>query len=149
MTTALLTRPYASVLALACLSILMLGGCDRRPVTDQSGAPSSDASKSSGDSASAPMAKAPETAPTPAAATPAPVASAGAVIDDSIITTKIKTALLTDPVVKGSEVSVETDKGVVVLSGTAATADQIEQAKKIAGAVDGVKSVDNKIALKK
>jgi hyperosmotically inducible protein len=129
----------------------MLSGCDRRPVTDQSGAPSSDASKGSGDSAVAPMAKAPETAAAQpsAPATPAPVASAGAVIDDSIITTKIKTALLTDPVVKGSEVSVETDKGVVVLSGSAASADQIEQAKKIAGAVDGVKSVDNKIALKK
>ena len=53
--------------------------------------------------------------------------SAGTTVDDTVINTRVKTALLEDPQVKGTEVQVETFKGVVQLSGfvdSAAIADR-------------------------
>ena len=43
--------------------------------------------------------------------------TAGTELDDSVITTKVKTALMTDNVGKGGDTSVETRKGEVLLSG--------------------------------
>ena len=79
----------------------------------------------------------------------APKSTIAAVVDDSIITTKIKASLLTDGSVNDSAISVETNQGTVLLSGFANTPAQSEQAEKIATHVDGVKSVVNKIALRK
>ncbi len=78
-----------------------------------------------------------------------PAAAVGATIDDSIITTKVKSGLLADPQVKGLQASVETHKGAVTLSGSAETQSQISRAVEIARAVDGVKDVENKMNIKK
>ncbi|MCE7914392.1 MAG: BON domain-containing protein [Nitrosomonas sp. PRO4] len=75
-------------------------------------------------------------------------ASTGQFIDDSAITTKIKTKLLDDPVVSGLAISVETFKGTVQLSGFAKSKEEIAQAEKIARGVEGVKAVRNNILLK-
>ncbi len=75
-------------------------------------------------------------------------ASTGQFIDDSAITTKIKTKLLDDPVVSGLAISVETFKGTVQLSGFANSKEEIAQAEKITRSVEGVKAVRNNILLK-
>ena len=75
--------------------------------------------------------------------------TAGAAIDDSIITTKLKTALLADTTLKGSDISVETRGGEVSLSGTVTSPAQKDHAAKIAQALNGVKNVNNKLVLKK
>lgn len=75
--------------------------------------------------------------------------SAGTLIDDSVITTKVKTALLADSDVKGTNISVETTKGEVSLTGAVDSQLQIDKAVKIASAIEGVKKVDNKVVLKK
>lgn len=72
----------------------------------------------------------------------------GVVIDDSIITAKIKAAMLRDDQVKALDVSVETRKGVVQLSGWVDSAAQIEKAGHIAAGVTGVVSVDNQLKVK-
>jgi hyperosmotically inducible protein len=74
--------------------------------------------------------------------------SAGAKIDDSIITTKVKTALLADSTVKGTDISVETKEGEVMLSGFVGDQAQIDKAKQIAQNVEGVKNVNNKMTVK-
>lgn len=74
---------------------------------------------------------------------------AGAAIDDSVITTKVKTALLADPDVKSTDISVETLKGEVILSGFVRNPVQIDRALKIARGVEGVKGVQNKLSVKK
>lgn len=71
------------------------------------------------------------------------------VVDDSIITTKVKDALLADPSVKGSEISVETRKGEVLLTGFVSNQPEIERAIKVARGVDGVKMVSNKMTVKR
>lgn len=66
-------------------------------------------------------------------------------IDDSVITTKVKTALLADSTVKGLNISVETVGGTVTLSGTAATQAERTQAEAVTTTVEGVRNVVNRI----
>ncbi len=72
----------------------------------------------------------------------------GTEIDDTVLTATVKSALLADADVKGLDVKVETRKGEVMLSGFVDSQPQIERATALAKAVSGVKSVDNKMALK-
>lgn len=74
--------------------------------------------------------------------------STGDVIDDAAITTKVKAALLRDPVVSGLAVNVDTYKGTVQLSGSAKTADERTRAGEVARSVDGVLSVKNDIIVR-
>lgn len=75
-------------------------------------------------------------------------ADAAKYMDDAWITTKVKTALLKETQLKGLEVSVETTKGAVVLSGNVTNPEQIRQAETIAASIEGVKSVRNDLRLK-
>ncbi|MGZ5855655.1 MAG: BON domain-containing protein [Burkholderiaceae bacterium] len=72
----------------------------------------------------------------------------GMQVDDTIVTSKVKSALLTDPDIKSSDIKVETNKGEVMLSGFVDNQDQINRSIEAARKVDGVKSVNNKLALK-
>jgi osmotically-inducible protein OsmY len=74
--------------------------------------------------------------------------STGEAIDDSVITTKVKTALIADKRVSGMDVSVETFKGRVLLSGYVNNPDERRTAERIARNVAGVKDVNNKIAVR-
>jgi hyperosmotically inducible protein len=74
--------------------------------------------------------------------------STGQYVDDSVITTKVKSALLGDDVVKSFAVSVETVKGVVQLSGFVDTSAQKSAAGHDARAVSGVKDVMNNLIVK-
>ena len=118
-----------------------MAGCERR-AADQSGAESSTGTMSSGAQSSG--------ASQSSSATGADSSAhrAGMAIDDSVITTKAKSALLADTTVKGSQINVETDKGVVSLSGMVDNERQRERAVSIVKGIDGVKSVDNRMTLK-
>jgi osmotically-inducible protein OsmY len=74
--------------------------------------------------------------------------SLGQYVDDSVITTKVKTALLVDPDIKSLDIGVETFKGVVQLSGFVNSAEQARKAVEIAKSVEGVRSVKNSLVVK-
>ena len=74
--------------------------------------------------------------------------TAGEVVDDSVITVKVKTALAADPVVAAHQVNVETRDGVVQLAGFVDNADQKSQATELTRRVAGVKQVDNQLEVK-
>lgn len=74
--------------------------------------------------------------------------STGEYIDDSVITTKVKTAFVQSKEVKAGNIQVDTFKGNVQLSGFADSTAEINQAAQIAAKVAGVKSVRNDIRLK-
>jgi hyperosmotically inducible protein len=61
---------------------------------------------------------------------------------DGWITTKVKSEILASSLPRGFEVGVKTTHGVVVLTGSLASPDAVEQVKAIARKVEGVKSVD-------
>ena len=76
-------------------------------------------------------------------------ATVGNAVDDPIITTKVKSALLADPNVKSFDIAVVTRKGEVQLSGFVDSQAQIDRAIAIAHKVDGVTSVGNELSIKK
>ncbi|MCR6686631.1 BON domain-containing protein [Pseudoxanthomonas sp.] len=63
-------------------------------------------------------------------------------VGDTWITTKVKSSLLADNDVSGTKIEVDTVNGVVFLTGTATSQAQIDKAKRIAAAVEGVSKVD-------
>ena len=67
--------------------------------------------------------------------------SAGEYIDDSVITTKVKAAILNDPILNMSHVEVTTVNGVVKLSGTVDSEPVIGRAMELASSQKNVKSV--------
>lgn len=75
-------------------------------------------------------------------------AIAGMAIEDAEITTKIKAAILAEPGLKTLQIGVDTKNGVVTLSGSVDSQSSSDRAKELAGAVSGVKDVDNRLALK-
>jgi hyperosmotically inducible protein len=87
-------------------------------------------------------------APSPGAPQTETKTTVGTEIDDATITTKVKSALLADADVKGSDIKVETLKGVVQLSGFVDSQGQIDRAVAVTKGVEGVKSVDNKMTVK-
>lgn len=74
--------------------------------------------------------------------------STGQYLDDTAITTKVKAAILNDESLKSNQISVETYKGRVQLSGFVDTSAHIAQAGTVAKGVGGVTSVKNDLRLK-
>ena len=72
----------------------------------------------------------------------------GEYIDDSVITTKVKAAVLNEPTLKVAEINVETFKGVVQLSGFVSDAGDVSKAAAVARGVKGVTSVKNALIVK-
>ncbi len=102
------------------------------------------------------------TATTPVAVTPAPAAgtvatgtaaastktTVGTDLDDTVVTTKVKSALVADSQIKALQIKVETRKGQVQLSGFADSQAQIDRALTVAKGVQGVTGVENSMSLK-
>jgi len=74
--------------------------------------------------------------------------STGQYIDDSAITAKVKAAILDEPTLKSLNISVETYKGVVMLSGFVDRPESITKAGELALTVPGVKEVKNNLQVK-
>jgi len=72
----------------------------------------------------------------------------GEYVDDSVITTKVKAAMLNEPTLKSAEINVETFKGVVQLSGFVSSQAAANKAVEVARSVGGVKSVRNDMRMK-
>jgi hyperosmotically inducible periplasmic protein len=74
--------------------------------------------------------------------------SAGTYLEDGAITAKVKTAFAADSEVSALNIKVETNDGVVQLSGLAGSQREIDRAVSLAYNAEGVKSVENHIRLK-
>lgn len=124
-------HPIALVqgLALACAISVLLTACGNRQ-----------------EEASAPAAS--TMAPTASTGMPPVGTTVGTEIDDSVVTTKVRSALLADHDVKSFEIKVETRKGQVQLSGFVDTQARIDNAIALARGVEGVKGVENGMSLK-
>jgi osmotically-inducible protein OsmY len=74
--------------------------------------------------------------------------STGEYVDDSVITTKVKSMLAADDFLKSFKISVETYKGTVQLSGFVGSQKAVDKAGEIARSVKGVTSVKNDLVVK-
>jgi hyperosmotically inducible periplasmic protein len=73
--------------------------------------------------------------------------TAGEYVDDATITTRVKTRFAKDPDVSAMRIKVNTDKGVVQLSGTAKSDVERQKAIDLARSVPGVKDVQDSISI--
>ena len=73
---------------------------------------------------------------------------AGEYVDDSVITTKVKSLLAADDFLKSFQIGVETFKGTVQLSGFVNSQQAVNKAIEITKSVRGVKSVKNDLIVK-
>jgi osmotically-inducible protein OsmY len=121
----------------AFTSAMLLGACER-PATQS-------ASSGAHEQQSAASQPLPAADPSPAQApSPPPPKEA---LSDTVITGKIKAAILTDPGMAGADVSVNTDRGVVMLAGLVRNPEQTAIASAHAQRQDGVMRVDNHLAV--
>ncbi len=70
---------------------------------------------------------------------------AGAALDDAAVTAKVKAALLATDGISGTDISVETQQGRVILSGRVPDQMQAQRAEEVAESIEGVMSVENRI----
>lgn len=117
-------RAFVQGLALVCAVSVLMIGCGSKQ--EEARAPA-----------------APAAAPTASTGTPPAGTTVGTVIDDSVVTARVKSALLADPEVKSFEIKVETRKGQVQLSGFVDTQARIDYAIALARKVEGVTGVEN------
>jgi osmotically-inducible protein OsmY len=75
-------------------------------------------------------------------------AGTGEYIDDRVITTKVKAALVENPMTKAYQINVDTFKGEVQLSGFVDSAQSVTKAGEVARGVKGVVSVKNNLIVK-
>ena len=72
----------------------------------------------------------------------------GAYVDDTVITSTVKSRFIEDTQVSAAAISVETLNGTVMLSGFAKSGNERMTAENIARGVNGVKMVKNEIAVR-
>ena len=76
------------------------------------------------------------------------VEAPGEYVDDTVITAKVKAAVLAEPTLKSAEINVETFKGRVQLSGFVSSKADMDRATMVARGVKGVTSVANDMRMK-
>lgn len=134
----------AAALAIAALA---LAACDK-PATQSSAYNNSGSSATAGSATSGTTALAPSTTPATASMAPGPAGDATGAVSETITTGKIKAAIASDAALKDSDISVTTNNGVVTLSGTAKSQDQVSAATALAQRQDGVTKVEANVTVK-
>lgn len=156
------SRPAATLTAIM-LSVVMSFACNRQtPTTENSGESSSGSSGTAGSSGSSGMAgnressgssdrSAAQENPEPSSGSSVSNAASatGTAVTDTLLTGKVKSAFLADSDLKSMGISVDSNDGEVTLTGTLANQAQIDRAVSVASSVSGVKSVRNRLAIKR
>lgn len=117
-------------------AVLGLAGCEREGTAEKAGQKIDQAAEKAGEKLESTRESLGEKAD-----------SAGEYMDDSAITAKIKAGILSDPLLKVSQISVTTTNGVVNLSGVVDSKQSIDRAMEIARSNPNVKSVENSLVI--
>jgi hyperosmotically inducible protein len=126
------------VLVTICLSaVLGLAGCEQEGTAEKAGKKLDQATEKAGEKIEGAKESVIDKTQT-----------AGEYIDDSVITMKVKTAILNDPILNASHIEVTTVNGVVKLSGTVDSEQSIGRAMEVANSQKNVKSVQNALVVK-
>ncbi len=121
----------AAALALV-LSAIAVSGCNRAPDA------ASNASAPAGPTATSQP-------PTTSNGAKAPESVLRSSTDDAAVTAKVKEALLGSDGIKGTDITVDTIEGTVILTGKVADETQVKRAAEIAARIEGVRNVDNRL----
>lgn len=127
--------PHHVITALVALA--QVSGCTRAPVNDAI----------SSRSDVRPTTSSRETADSAAARASTQLLPTADALDDGVITTRIRAEMLLDPALSGADISVNTSRGVVSLTGVVASREQAAIASAHAQAEDGVMRVDDHLTV--
>ena len=145
------TLKLTSIPVLASISILLgmgLAACDNRGTTETSRGPAETTGENIDRSLSNAGNKIEQTADNVGDSMERQGERTGQALDDAAITAKVKAAIFAEPSLKTLQISVDTVQGVVSLTGSVDSQEERNRAKALASAVDGVKVVENRLALK-
>jgi hyperosmotically inducible protein len=133
-----------SVLVISCLSaVLVLAACEQKGPAEKAGQKIDQASEKAGQKIDQTAEKAAKELEGAKAAVIEKADSAGEYMDDSMITAKVKEALITDDLLKAVQIEVTTLNGVVKLSGTLNSEQLVSRAVDLVKSQKNVKSVQN------
>lgn len=143
------SKPLRKTLAIAAAGVLSLGlvACDQKPSAEQVGQDIDRTVDKTSQQVSQAADKAEDKMDQAKSAISEKAASAGAAVADAAITAKVKSALIAEPGLKSTGIDVVTEKGVVRLFGTAGSNANRERATQVAANVEGVKAVENNLAI--
>lgn len=144
-----LSKPLHKTLAIAVAGVLSLGlvACDQKPTAEQVGQDIDRAVDKTGQQMAQAADKAEGKMDQAQSAISEKAASAGSTVADAAITAKVKSALIAEPGLKSTGIDVVTEKGVVSLFGTTVSDANRERATRVAANIEGVKSVENNLAV--
>jgi osmotically-inducible protein OsmY len=134
-------QEVVAVVAVSLLSAVGVAGCDRPKPAERAGQRIDRAADEAGR-------KMGETADRVADKLGEEGSKAGMAISDTEITTKVKAAIFAEPGLRTLQISVDTDHGVVTLSGSVDSTASSHRAWALAGAVAGVRRVQNRLVAK-
>ena len=138
------TTPAITVAAVFCLG---LAACDQKPSAVKVGQDIDRTIDKTGQQITQAADKVEDKMDQARSAVSEKAASAGATIADATITAKVKSALIAEPGLKSTGIDVVTEKGVVSLFGTTVSDASRDRATQLAAAVEGVKAVENNLAV--
>ncbi len=144
-----LSKPLRKTLTIATAGVLSLClvACDQKPSAEQVGQDIDRTVDKTGQQLAQAADKAEDKMDQAKSAISEKAASAGATVADAAITAKVKSALIAEPGLKSTGIDVVTEKGVVSLFGTTASDANRERATQVAANVEGVKAVENNLAI--
>jgi hyperosmotically inducible periplasmic protein len=124
------------LLATASLGVMAVAGCDQPNPAETAGRKIDKTMEKMGQTVDQAANSAKEQA-----------ATAGKAIDDAAITAAVKAGILAEPGLKVLKIDVDTRDGQVMLTGSADSVENMQKATTVANGVQGVKAVDNRIAI--
>ena len=129
------------------LAVLVLAGCDKPATPPSSTGPMEKMGQKLDQAAEKMGQKIDQAAERTKEQTAQATEKAGKAFEDGKITAEVKAKILAEPGLKVLMIDVDTKEGKVTLSGSADSAANVQKAEQIASAVEGVKSVDNRLAI--
>lgn len=144
-----INKQFHKTLSIATAGVFALGlvACDQKPSAEKVGQDIDRAIDKTGQQITQAADKAEDKMDQARSAVSEKAASTGVTMADAAITAKVKSALIAEPGLKSTGIDVVTEKGVVSLFGTTVSGASRERATQLAAAVEGVKAVENNLAV--
>ena len=135
------------VLTASLLALIAMAGCDKPNPAESAGKQIDQSMQKMGQRVDQVTDRAKEQVAKTSERAKEQVAKTGKVLDDTAITAAVKAGIIAEPGLKVLKIDVDTKDGQVTLTGSVDSAENLQRATQVASSVNGVKGVDNRLAV--
>lgn len=135
------------VLTASSLALIAMAGCDKPNPAESAGKQIDQSMQKMGQRVDQAADRAKEQVAKTSERAKEQVAKTGQVLDDTAITAAVKAGIIAEPGLKVLKIDVDTKDGQVTLTGSVDSAENLQRATQVASSVNGVKGVDNRLAV--